>query len=226
MRVSVVMSAFNAEAYLAEAVESVLGQSRPPDEFVIVDDGSTDKTREVLDRYRARIICLSQPNRGQTFALNRAIARTTGDALAFQDADDIWCEKKLEHQLTALEADTAMDAVFGLVRQFVSPDVPASRRAALAPVSEILRGESKVAMLVRRAAFDRVGAFDETIRAAGMIEWLGRAKLRGLRGTVLDEIVVLRRLHLNNGGRINAKAQDDETLAALKHVIEARRSPR
>jgi glycosyltransferase involved in cell wall biosynthesis len=226
MRVSVVMTVFNAEAYVAEAVESVLGQSRPPDEFIIVDDGSTDGTRGVLDRYPGKIICLSQSNRGQTVAVNRAIAIARGEALAFQDADDIWCEKKLERQLAALQANVQIDAIFGWVRQFVSPDVPDCRRIALAPINEIIKGESQIAMLVRRAAYDNVGGFEETIRAASMIEWLGRAKIRGLRSIVLDEIVALRRLHLTNGGRINAKAQDDETLAALKRVIEARRSLR
>jgi glycosyltransferase involved in cell wall biosynthesis len=226
MRVSVVMTVFNAEAYVAEAVESVLGQSRPPDEFIVVDDGSTDGTRAVLDRYPGEIICLSQSNCGQTMALNRAIATASGETLAFQDADDIWCEKKLEHQVAALEANMQIDAIFGLVRQFVSPDVPDHRRIALAPKNEIIKGESRIAMLVRRGAYDKVGGFDETFRATSIIEWLGRAKMCGLRSIVLDEIVALRRLHLTNGGRINAKAQDDETLAALKRVIEARRSLR
>jgi glycosyltransferase involved in cell wall biosynthesis len=224
MRVSVVMTAFNAEAYLAEAVESVLSQSRPPHEFIIVDDGSTDGTRQVLDRYLGKIIRLSQSNRGQTVSINRAIAMASGEALAFQDADDLWCERKLEHQLPALEANDQIDAVFGLVRQFVSSDVPEARRMALAPINEIIRGESQIAMLVRRTAYDKIGGFDETIRATGMIEWLGRAKMRGLRSIMLEEIVALRRLHLRNGGRIDAKAQDDETLAALKQVIEARRA--
>ena len=125
-----------------------------------------------------------------------------------------------------MEANIQIDAVFGFVRQFVSPDVPDHRRIALAPKNEIIKGELRIAMLVRRGAYDKVGGFDETFRAASIIEWLGRAKMRGLRSIVLDEIVASRRLHLTNGGRINAKTQDDETLAALKRVIEARRSLR
>jgi GT2 family glycosyltransferase len=93
----------------------------------------------------------------------------------------------------------------------------------VAPINEIMKGESQIAMLVRRAAYDKIGGFDETIRAAGMVEWLGRAKMLGLRSIVLDEIVAMRRLHLKNGGRINRREQDDETLAALKLIIEARR---
>jgi glycosyltransferase involved in cell wall biosynthesis len=223
MRVSIVMATYNAEAYVGEAIETVLTQSRPPDEFIVIDDGSTDRTRSVLDCFSGHIVVVVQPNRGPTAAVNRAIALSHGDVLGFQDADDLWCAGKLERQLAALEADPALEAVFGLVRQFVSADVPQSRRAALAPVNEIVRAETKLGMLILRTAYDRIGGFDETIRIASMIEWLGRAKLHELRSTTLDEVVALRRLHLGNGGRSRAKEQDDETLLALKRVIATRR---
>jgi glycosyltransferase involved in cell wall biosynthesis len=218
------MAAYNAAAYVAEAIESVLRQSRPPDEFIIVDDGSTDGTWRVLERYREWTVCLSQNNCGPTVAVNRAITLASGDALAFQDSDDIWCEHKLERQLAVLESCSEIEAVFGMVRQFVSPDIPVELRNAFAPANEIIHGETKLAMLIRRAAFDRIGGFHVTIRNASMVEWLGRAKLKGLRSRTLEDIVALRRLHLTNGGRINAASQDDETLVALKRVIEARRA--
>ena len=224
MRVSVVMSAYNAEAYIAEAIESVLCQSRTVDQFIIVDDGSIDGTRREIARYGNRITCLLQDNQGPTAAINRAIASATGDLLGFIDADDIWSERKLERQLAVLEADAGIDAVFGLVRQFVSPEVPEDRKAALSPPNEIVRGETKLAMLIRRSAYDRLGGFDDSIRAASLIEWLGRAKLSGVQSVSLDEVVALRRLHLANGGRVNTKHQDKETLLALKRVIDARRS--
>jgi len=94
----------------------------------------------------------------------------------------------------------------------------------LTPANEIVRGQTKLAMLIRRAAYERVGALDETIRTPSMIEGPGRARLHGLRNVMLEEVVGLRRLHLANGRRRNAKAQDDETLLALKRVMEARLS--
>jgi glycosyltransferase involved in cell wall biosynthesis len=225
MRVSVVIPAYNAEAYVAEAIESVLRQSRPPDQVIAVDDGSTDGTRSVLDRYSSHIICLSQVNRGQTETLNRGIALADGDVLCFQDADDVWCEKKLEHQIAALASEKQIDAVFGLVRQFVSSDVSETRRAALHPANEIVRG-ARITLMIRRAAFDKIGSFDETFRITSMVEWLARAKLKGLRSVMLDEVVALRRLHLTNGGRTQKDTQDKETLLALKRVIDVRRQSR
>ena len=226
MRVSVLMAACDAECYVAEAIDSVLGQSRPPDEIIVVDDGSRDRTRAIVEGYGSRVTCLSQPNRGQAAALNRAITVAAGDVFGFLDADDLWSANKLECQIAILEADDRVDAVFGLVRQFVSPDVPQNRRASLSPKHEILIGETKICLLIRRVAYERIGPLDETLAATSFIEWLGRAKRQGLNSVTPDEIVALRRLHLANGGRTNATNQNEETLLALKRVIAARRASR
>src|SRR5665647_3084233 len=116
MRVSVLIAAYNGEAYIAEAVDSVLGQSHAPDEVIVVDDGSTDRTRAILEGFGGRVVCLSQPNRGQAAALNRALATATGDLLGFCDADDLWTPRKLELQMSLLETSGEIEAVFGRVR--------------------------------------------------------------------------------------------------------------
>jgi glycosyltransferase involved in cell wall biosynthesis len=208
---------------VAEAIESVLGQSCPPQEFIVVDDGSSDGTSHILERYSGRIVHLAQDNRGQTAALNRAIACANGELLAFQDADDVWCPRKLEHQLAVLEQYSEVGAVFGLMRQFVSPDVPLARQAELAPVQEICPGEMRACMLIRRAEFDRIGTFDPAFPAVAFIAWLARAKRMGLRSRMLDEVVVERRLHLNNYGRRNTASRDAETLRALFQAVASRR---
>jgi glycosyltransferase involved in cell wall biosynthesis len=223
MRVSVVLATYNAEAYLAEAIDSLLHQSRLPDEIIVVDDGSDDGTRSVLDRYSGRILHVSQSHLGQTVALNRGISIASGELLGFHDADDLWCEKKLEHQLKMLESREEIDAIFGHVRQFVSPEVRFNRQVVPAPGHDVIPGGSKIAMLIRRATFDHIGHFDETFKIASFIEWRGRANRMGLRSVMLDEIVAMRRLHLANGGRTNRKAQDEETLLALKRLVDARR---
>lgn len=219
MRVSVVIAAYNADAYVAEAIDSVLGQSRAPDEVIVVDDGSTDRTSAILAGYGDRIVHLSQPNCGQAVAVNRALKAATGDVLGFCDADDLWTPRKLEWQLDRL---ASTEAVFGKVRQFVSPELSEAERQRMQPAIEVHRGGLKLCMLVRREAFDRIGPFDETLPATFFTEWLGRAKRMGLQIAHLDEIVALRRLHRGNGGRTNAAAQDLETLLALRKAIKKR----
>lgn len=225
MRVSVVIAAYDAEAYLAEAIESVLDQTVPPDEVIVVDDGSRDGTRGVIERFGSRIVALTQANGGQAVAVNRGLAAARGELIGFCDADDLWTPCKLALQLPLLERDGALDAVFGKVQQFVSPDVPEELRARLSPSVEIMPGELKQCMLIRRCALDRIGPFDETLPATFFIAWLGRAKQHGLRSAHVGDIVVRRRLHRGNGGRTNTDAQNLQTLMALRQAIKAQRPP-
>lgn len=225
MRVSVVIAAYNAETYIAEAIESVLGQTIPPDEVIVIDDGSTDGTRNILRQFGDRIIVLTQGNSGQAVAVNKALAIAQGELIGFCDADDLWTPRKLELQLELLERQGDVEAVFGKVEQFVSPDVPDGQRERLKPAVAIMPGELKQCMLIRRAALDRAGPFDQSLPATFFIAWLGRAKQNGLESAHVDDIVVRRRLHLGNGGRTNTDAQNRETLLALRKAIKARRPP-
>jgi glycosyltransferase involved in cell wall biosynthesis len=103
MRVSVIMPVYNGERFLSEAVESVLGQTFSDFEFIIIDDGSYDRSAEILARYKdldSRIVHASQANRGLTASLNRAIAMSGSSLLARMDADDralpFWLQKQLD----------------------------------------------------------------------------------------------------------------------------------
>ena len=89
------MAAYNCERYVAQAIESVLAQTRPSDEIIVVDDGSTDGTSDVLRNFDGRIRTIFHRNRGPGGALNVAIAASSGDAFAFLDCDDLWTPEKL-----------------------------------------------------------------------------------------------------------------------------------
>jgi glycosyltransferase involved in cell wall biosynthesis len=97
--VSVVIPAFNAGRYIEEALDSVFRQTYASMEVIVVDDGSTDDTTARLEPYRSRIRYLSQANAGPGAARNRGIECSSGDYLAFLDADDVWQPEKLQIQL-------------------------------------------------------------------------------------------------------------------------------
>lgn len=103
MQVSVVIPVHNRKQLVPRAVESVLSQTRPPEEIIVVDDGSTDGTAAaVVDRF-AGVRCLRQERRsGVSAARNRGVVAATGDWIAFLDSDDEWLPEKLERQLAAL----------------------------------------------------------------------------------------------------------------------------
>ena len=115
MRVSTVMAAYNVERYIAAAIESVLAQTVPSDEIIVVDDGSTDRTPDVLRTFANRIRIIFQHNHGPAHALNVAIAASTGDTLAFLDGDDLWLPEKLRIQNDVLSNERDLEAVFGFV---------------------------------------------------------------------------------------------------------------
>ena len=101
---SVVIPAYNAESYLADAIDSVLSQTYGQIECIVVDDGSTDATGQVIEGYGNRVRPLAQENTGVSAARNLGIAEAVGEFVAFLDADDVWAPEKLERQLVPLRA--------------------------------------------------------------------------------------------------------------------------
>lgn len=218
-RVSAILAVRDGMPYLPEALDSILGQTRPPAEIIVVDDGSTDATRAALAGYGDRIIVIPSEPRGQAAAVLRGIAASTGSVLAFQDADDLWPAGRLQHQIDLLAAEPQVEAAFGLAEQFVSPELDAEAKARLTPQHWILPGELAACMVVRRDAYERVGPFDPTFPATFFYDWLARAKTAGLGIRMLDEVVLRRRLHPRNYGRVHAAARDRELLALLRRRV-------
>lgn len=101
--VSVIIPTYNRARLVVEAIESALRQTAPPREIIVVDDGSTDDTPQVLKSFGNRIISVRQENQGVGTARNRALAMARGRYLAFLDSDDIWLEFKLELQVDVME---------------------------------------------------------------------------------------------------------------------------
>jgi glycosyltransferase involved in cell wall biosynthesis len=101
--VSIVIPTFNRAATIVRAVESVLQQTYRPLELIVVDDGSTDGTSEVLKAYGNAIVYVRQDNAGPAAARNRGIRESQGDMVAFLDSDDVWLAAKLERQVAVLE---------------------------------------------------------------------------------------------------------------------------
>ncbi len=100
--VSVVMPAYNSAQYIAEAIDSVLQQDYPALEIIVVDDGSSDNTTEIVARYGAKVSLLTQANQGSAAARNLGIRHAHGKYIAFLDADDVWWSQKIRVQVEAL----------------------------------------------------------------------------------------------------------------------------
>ncbi|MBN2980619.1 glycosyltransferase [Cohnella algarum] len=105
------MSVYNGELYIAEAIESLLTQTRRPDEIIVVDDGSTDQTRSIIQQYR-EVTYIYQNNQGPSKARNTAITYSSGDYIAIHDADDRSMPERFEYQARVLDSNSLADMVY------------------------------------------------------------------------------------------------------------------
>jgi glycosyltransferase involved in cell wall biosynthesis len=200
----------------------VFAQTHRPLEVVVVDDGSEDDTHAVAKGYGDRIRFGRQERRGAGAARNAAVAMAAGGYYAFLDADDRFTPTKLEHQLAALSADAELDMVFGHVREFVSPELSPEERAAVRAPSPASPWTSPSLMLIRRESFERAGPFAEDLRLAEVVEWYARATEAGLKGYILPEVILERRLHTTNSGLRERDARVDY-LRVVREAMERRR---
>jgi len=179
-KVSVVITCYNYARYLQGCIESVLGQTWQNLEIIVVNDGSTDHTDEVIAPYMSdeRIHYIKQRNAGQAHAKNIGIRNAKGAFIAFLDADDMWVPTKLERQIP-LFTDEQIGVVYSLARYIDQNDdevVFNHVSPYLAPrkgwVTDFLIFDNFIpfsSSIVRRECFERVGLFDESIKMG--IDW-------------------------------------------------------
>lgn len=192
--VSVVIPAYNAAAFLAETLDSVLGQTRPADEVLVVDDGSTDETAAVAAGYAPRVTLVTQANRGESAARNLGLSRVSGTWVAWLDADDVWEPTKLEEQLAVVERDRSdLVCVFCGFSRF-GPDAPNEveipRRANFRPAEHLVRWRlHPSSALVRR---DRSPQFAEWTRDAEDLLYFAELSARGRFAAVPAPLIRVR----------------------------------
>ena len=223
MKVSVIIPVRDGERYIADAIGSVLEQTKPPAELLVVDDGSKDETATIVSQYSGSSVRLiQQPPRGAAAARNAGVKLARHQLLAFLDADDLWTSTKLERQCAELQSDPTLDMVFGYVRQFVSPDVEAARRARLRCPNESIPGYLAGTMLIRRESFERVGLFETEWAIGEFLAWYARVQLLGLREKMIPTVLLMRRLHRTNQG-ILKRSERGDYVRVMKKILDCRR---
>jgi glycosyltransferase involved in cell wall biosynthesis len=221
--VSAVVTAFQCEAFLGEALASVLGQTLPPEEIIVVDDGSTDGTPEVARSFGDRVCLVSRPNGGPGAARNTGLAAARGDWIAFLDGDDAWTPDKTRLQLEAAALDSSVDLFFGYASNLVAPRGVTLAAARARGEHSVLPGYAAGAMLGRREAFLSVGPFPESLKLGEFLDWYARAVEAGIEGHLLHDVVLLRRIHGANQS-VRERAATGDYVRVLKTALDRRRA--
>jgi glycosyltransferase involved in cell wall biosynthesis len=218
--VSVVMPAFDEEAFIAEALRSVLAQTYHPVEVIVVDDGSGDRTAEIA---QAHDVCLlRRPHLGASAARNAGLAVATGEYWTIFDADDVMPPERLARQVAHLEEHPELGMVLGLTEAFVTPGEP--RPSHYNPVWDEgpYRGHPGT-MLARRAVLQVVGLFEESLALAYDVDWLARAKDAGVKAGQVDHVSLRYRIHRGNSSS-DIRANQLATLRVLRTSVRRRRA--
>jgi GT2 family glycosyltransferase len=182
LRISAVVPCFNGAAYLEEALSSIRMQTRPVDECIVVDDGSTDASADLAERCGATVI-RHRVNRGEAVARNTGWRAATGDAIAWLDSDDCWRPHHLEVVGGLLERYPEAGCAFGAVQRFGLDDqlvlglVPAGEPCELLEAAFTSWLHASIGCVMRRPALEEIGGYDERWRTSVDFDlWLRLAR--------------------------------------------------
>ena len=218
--VSAIIPVFNGEHFIKDAVQNVLSQDYPALELIVVDDGSTDRTEEIVSRLPHDIRYLQQGNAGPAAARNRGIRDAAGEIVAFLDVDDLWPENTLTLLVAELVRDPELEVVHGYNQLMV-------RNAHTGEYE--YRGNPKEtfqfsigAGVYRKSVFARIGLFDSTLTFGEDNDWFCRARESGVKMRRVDRVTLVVRRHGSNMTQgMNGAANN---LHVLKKALDRKRA--
>lgn len=230
--VSIIMPCYNAEITLPETLDSIARQSHTHWELIVVNDGSTDKSLAILNRFKTlfpdKVNIIDQENAGQVRSKNRGLENVKSPYIAFMDADDLWDKHKLKQQLNYMMHDPYLGLSYTNGKYI---DEASSETGTIGInlklqgdcLTEFLMGNAIVAssVMVRKAILDKVGYFDEALSACENWElWTRIASISKIG--VIDLPLVYYRRHSNNMSHNIQKMKTNRLLVIQKNGIQYR----
>ena len=218
---SVIIPVYNGEKYLTSAMQSLFALGYEALELIIVDDGSTDATADIIGGFVDRVRSVLQPNSGPAAARNRGLQLARGEVVGFLDADDLWTPNIITRAFAFLLSHPEVDIVQGHIQEIKSSAADATGIASeyfSQPYPYINIGSA----VYRKDVFEKVGGFDETMRFCEDYDWFLRAFDARIPKVRIPEVTLLYRIH--SDGMTYGKSLHDIGMAKVhKKVIEQRR---
>ncbi len=220
---SVIVPTYNAKAYLAETLASVLEQNWQPLELLVVDDGSSDRSIPVAESFGSSIRVLACPHRGLAATRNSGIMAARGEFLLHLDADDLLTPNSIAIRMRHFASDATLDIVTGKLVCFLSPEMTVEERNRYMVPADPQQGHLPGAAIIRSAAFDRFGPLDERFEVNADLDWSVRAQDEGARIQLIDNVVLKRRIHGRNQTIARKRELDTSRLQILRASLARRR---
>lgn len=195
--VSVIIPVYNGEVFLKEAFESIRQQEYKPLEIIIVDDGSTDNTKEIAASFEKEVRYHYQPNSGLPAARNSGVKMAIGDVISFLDVDDLWSKDKTRLQTEILKKSPSAEIVLGYTQIMMLAGTIDGMHVFKEWASPVL-AMSLGGAVFRKSVFDKIGLFDETQRYCDDWDWFMRARELNIEMVVHTEAVQFYRRHGQN----------------------------
>jgi len=225
LEVSVIIPTYNRGWILKEAIDSVLAQEFRDFELIVVDDGSTDNTPQILESYAQDLTVIRQPNRGVSAARNRGIVAANGRLISFLDSDDLWLPRKLSSQVNFFNSNP--EAVINQTEEIwirngvrVNPKTRHHKPSGMIfEQSLALCLVSPSAVMMKRFLFDAVGLFDEDLPACEDYDLWLRISWRYPVHLIETPLIIKRGGHADQLSK--APGLDKFRIRALKNIIES-----
>ncbi len=221
--VSVLIPTYNAEKYLAETIQSVLSQTSPLLEVLVVDDGSSDRSADLASSYGSPVRCIRRPHMGLPATRNAAMAAACGEYLLHLDADDLLTANSIEMRMHALAADPSYDGVVGRFSCFLSPELDDEQCAQFKLPAGPQKGHMVGASIIRAETFARLGGLDEGLKSGADLDWSIRAKESCIRLLSIPDVVYHRRIHGSNMSLTMKQTAVSNQIHILKRSLDRRR---
>jgi glycosyltransferase involved in cell wall biosynthesis len=219
--ISAIIPVHNGAAFISEALRGVKSQTLPADEIIVVDDGSSDGSADIVRREHPDVILIAQPRGGPAAARNAGARRARSDALAFLDHDDLWPPERNAALLEAWRAHPEADVVCGAFRLLLEPGASDDERLRRADGSHapFLVG----ALVIRRSCWLAQGGMQSERDYAEDLDLHLRLREAGARLLFIDAVTLIYRVHGDNQSRAAAR-NSQALLSALRAAVLRRRA--
>jgi glycosyltransferase involved in cell wall biosynthesis len=222
VKVSAIIPVYNGGKFIAATLESVLGQSYPLHEVIVVDDGSTDASPAILRSYGGRVRVFRQTNQGVAAARNAGLRQASGDLIAFIDQDDLWPAGRTRAMVQALQADPRALVAAGLVEilyERAQPPGPLDKHDT--SFREFYLGS----LGIRKEVFDILGPLRTDLGHADDTDFMMRRREANIPTAYVDQVTLIYRLHEENTSS-NRGESNRHLLAAFRASLQRRRRTR